>query len=378
MSEIDIKVEGLSPEEWENKKKREKLTHHKRYDFIDQFRGLTVLFLTIATVTWILDYFPPVLEHGWHFYDPGRTTWNWLEMENQMYTIIDLGSSLFMFILGVTTPISFRSRQKKFGTSGALLRMLIRVGVFIGLDTLQNAVSGDLDYRSIFFIDTLPALAWGTVFATIAVWLVKSPDKRFLIVIGLNVLHGTLYLIPGLEAFRHGGAGVPWMGDGFFDKYIIPWNVISFGSIAIAGTCFWDWFDKEKPVESIRKRHLPVAVYSLIAFFVVAWFIPTEHHDLTVSQNLLAIGSGFFLLILFFTFEHLFKYRLPLLTELGRNALFLFILQLIPGEVFEAIGLYDIVTAQLAWFGLVISILAVSIIGLVGWLLYKKNVFLRL
>nr|MDO8114971.1 hypothetical protein [Candidatus Sigynarchaeota archaeon] len=387
----EIKLKGLEPKAWEDRKPEQRLTKHQRFIFVDQFRGMTVLFLTIATVTWILGKNDPTLsipflDHGWQFFDPGRTTWNWLLMENQMYTIIDLGSSLFMFILGVTIPISFRSRQAKFGTGGAFLRMLLRVGIFIGLNTLQDVVGvitdGDiLHYGGLLFNETLPALAWGTALGTVGVWLVKNPDRRFLIVIGLNVLHGTLYLIPELSAFRHGSPVPPtvWMGSNeFFDYYMIPWDMISFASIAIAGTCFWDWFNPDKPVESIRSRHLPIAMYSLIACFIVAWFIPTEHHDLTVSQNLLAISSGYFLLVLFFGFEHVFKFEFPLLTPLGRNALLLFIMQLIPGELFQVLGLYDLVTPETAWFGLVLCALAVTVIGIVGWLLHRKKIYLRL
>ncbi|MHA1368893.1 MAG: hypothetical protein ACTSWN_10875 [Promethearchaeota archaeon] len=392
-SDIEVKLEGLEPTEWE-KKPEKKLTRHKRYDFIDQFRGLTILFLIITSITWVLGkYTPtlsiPILDHGWHFYDPGRTTWNWLQQENQMYTIVDIGSSMFMFILGVTTPISFRSRQKKFGTKGAFLRMLIRVGFFYGLVALEQFVGKAIDYAddgewswpsyyALFFNETLAALAWGTIIATLSVYFIKEPDKRFLVSIGLNVLHAVLYSIPALSAFRHGGSKPYWMGPGqFFDVFFIPWNLISFGAIAVAGSCFWDWFDEKKPVASIRRRHLPVAMYSLIATFILGWFITFEHHDLTVPQNLLSIGASFFLLILFFCFEAIFKFKIPLLTPLGRNAILMFILLLIPGTIFEMLGVYDFAAPERAWYGLVLCVIAVAINGAIAYLLHRKKLYLR-
>ncbi|MHA1679642.1 MAG: hypothetical protein ACTSUE_01455, partial [Promethearchaeota archaeon] len=203
----------------------------------------------------------------------------------------------------------------------------------------------------------------------------------FMVSIGLMVLHGILFLTPALSEFRHYG-GPDMLPGTFLDKWMIPYEAMSFGAIAIAGSCFWDWFDREKPVESIKKRHIPIAVYSIILCFIVMWFIPFEHHDLTVSQDLLAIASGFFLLILFFSFEYIFKYKLPLLTELGRNPLILYISGIIAGEVFGLIGIYDLLadanTGQFAWVGLILCATSVAIVGFIGWILNKNKIYLRL
>ena len=126
LAEIKIDLEGIDSEDWEKRKKRDvHRAQHKRYDFIDQFRGLTVMFLAISWITWNLGTFepslvPPIFDPGSQFVDSERTSANRLELENQFYTIIDLGSSLFVFILGVTTPISFRSKQKKRKTTNVI------------------------------------------------------------------------------------------------------------------------------------------------------------------------------------------------------------------------------------------------------------------
>ena len=322
---------------------------------------------------------PPILDHGWQLID-NRGPWNWLDMENQFYTIIDLGSSLFMFILGVTIPISIKNTQKRFGTAGAIERLSIRVGAFIGLQAVIDLF--DVNYRGLLLgqNSVLSALGLGTLTGSLAVLLVKNPDRRVLIAIGLMCLHGTLYLIPGLAVFRHNSStSIPWMGPGtFFDEYMIPFEMMSFGAISIMGTCFWDWFNKENPVESIKKRHLPVAIYSLVFCFVIMWFIPFEHHDLSVSQDLLAISSGYFLLVLFFCMETVFKFKLPLLTPMGRNALILYAVGIIPGTLFGELGLFDLLSSQVAWIGLVLCILSIALVGIVGWILDKKKIYLRI
>jgi hypothetical protein len=301
-------------------------------------------------------------------------------MENQFYTIIDLGSSLFMFILGVTIPISFRSKQQKFGTKGAVIRLLVRVGAFIGLQAVTDFFY--VNYRGLLLgqNSTLSALGLGTLIGGVATWLVKNPDRRALIAVALLAVHGTLYLIPGLAAFRYNsGVSLVWIGGGpFFDEYMIPYELLSFGAISIMGTCFWDWFNKDKPVEAIKARHLPVAMYSLIACFIVMWFIPFEHHDLTVSQDLLAISTGYFLLVLFFSFEHLFKFKFPLLTPMGRNALVLYAIGIIPGTLLGEIGAFDALTPEIAWVGLLYCAGSVALVGFFGWYLDKKKIYLRL
>ncbi|HME54256.1 MAG TPA: hypothetical protein VKM55_18675 [Candidatus Lokiarchaeia archaeon] len=379
-----LKVEGIASEEWESRKKAEgRRAQHERYDFIDQFRGLTVLFLAISWITWELGKMhlvPPIIDHGWQFVNADNVTWNWLDMENQFYTIIDLGSSLFMFVLGVTIPISFRSKQRKFGTAGALGRLSIRVGAFIGLQAISDEFN--VNYRGLLLgqDSTLSALGLGTLIGGLSVLLVKNPDKRVFIAIGLMCLHGTLYLIPDLAVFRHNsGTSIPWMGSGtFFDAYMIPFELMSFGAISIMGTCFWDWFNKENPVEAIKKRHLPVAAYSLVFCFVIMWFIPFEHHDLSVSQDLLAIAAGYFLLVLFFSMEYIFKFKLPLLTPMGRNALILYIVGVIPGTLLGDLGLFNLLTPQVAWFGLVLCAFSIALVGFVGWMLDKKKIYLRI
>ncbi len=369
-----IKIEGIPSEEWESRKKNAaRRAQHERYQFIDQFRGLTVLFLAISWITWELGKMrlvPPIIDHGWQFFDANHVTWNWLDMENQFYTIIDLGSSLFMFILGVTIPISFKSKQEKFGTKGAIIRLQAVTDFF------------NVNYRGLLLgqNSVLSALGLGTLVGGVATWLVKNPDRRALIAVALLAIHGTLYLIPGLSAFRHNsGTSVVWIeGSSFFDKFMIPYELLSFGAISIMGTCFWDWFDKDKPVEAIKSRHLPVAMYSLVACFIVMWFIPFEHHDLTVSQDLLAISTGYFLLVLFFSFERLFKFKAPLLTPMGRNALVLYAIGIIPGTVLGEIGAFAFLTPEIAWLGLLYCAGTVALVGAVGWLLDKKKIYLRL
>ena len=388
MRDDGIKVQGIPFDEWESRRKKGTRGKHERYEFIDQVRGLAVLCLTFAWVTIQLGWkklVPAIFTHGFIFYsDEPQMAWNWLQAGNYEYTWIDLGSSVFMLLVGVTVPISFRTRAEKEGAGMALVRLFLRLAVFMGLQLFFDSFTGmPITYRSIFLGHKgfMTRLGIGTVAAGLASWLVKKPDKRFLISAGLMALHATLYLMPGLEVFRDNAPfiePIAWMGNGqLFDYYMIPFEAMSFSALAIAGTCFWDWLDKENVAVSMKRRILPVAVYSWLVCFVVAWFIPFSHWDLSVSQDLLALGMVYFILVLFFCAEQFFKYKIPYLTALGRNALILYIIGFLGNWIYFYSGTYDLITPSTAWLGLVLCAGLVVPVTLLAWVLDQHKIYWR-
>jgi hypothetical protein len=350
---------------------------------------LRVLFLTFAWVTIQLGWqklVPAILTHGFIFYsDQPQMTWNWLVMGNNEYTWIDLGSSLFMLLVGVSTPISMRGRIEKSGRAYAIGRFLLRYAIFVGVQYFLDSFMGfSPTYRGLLLghKEFMTRLGIGSVAAGAAVLLVKRPDRRFLIVIGLLSVYAMLYLMPGLEVFRDSTMfkePIAWMGNGqFFDYYMIPFEAISFSALAIAGTCFWDWLNEGgNVVLAIKRRIMPVAVYSWVACFVALWFIPLSHWDLTVSQDLLALGMGFFMLVLFLAAEQFFKYKIPYLTALGRNALILYIIGFLGEWIYMDSGVFVLVTPETAWLGLILCAGLVVPVTALGWALDKHKIYWR-
>ncbi len=393
LREDGIKVQGIAPKDWESRKPKERQARHARYEFIDQFRGLCVLFLTFAWVTIALGggkLTPAILTHGYLFYSESYTDpaaiWNWLHVGNGEYTWIDLGSSLFMLLLGVSTPISLRGRATKQGTSYAVARLFLRYGFFVAIQVFLNLftpVPSMFTYRGILLghHEFMTRLGIGAVAAGVAVLLVKRPDRRILISVALLSTHALLYMLPCLELFHDGSdqISLTWMGDGqFFDYYMIPFEAISFSALAIAGTCFWDWLNEggNAPL-AIKHRILPAAVYSWIACFVAMWFVPPVHFDLTVSQDLLALGMGYFMLMFFFAAEQFFKYKIPYLTALGRNALILYILGMLGNWLYFYIGAYHLVTLETVWFGFVLCAGLVVPVTAIAWALDRYKIYWR-
>jgi len=115
---------------------------HKRYEWLDQFRGLIIIFLIISVITWPLSgnfpgeapIGPPLLNHGFQYYDGYPA----------LITIIDIGQQIFMFILGFVAYIAFTSRLKKKGVGAAWKHGIIRVAVLYGLAFLDDGLIGGL------------------------------------------------------------------------------------------------------------------------------------------------------------------------------------------------------------------------------------------
>ena len=308
---------------------------HIRYEWLDQFRGLIIIFLIISVITWPLSgdfpgteipIGPPLLNHGFQYYDGYPA----------IITIIDIGQQIFMFILGFVAYIAFTSRMKKRGAGAAWKHGIIRVGVLYGLAFLDDGLIGGLlfgdgiPWDEVLWYGTLANLAIGTFAAYLLAYLIpKSADKRLYVSVGIMIVHAILYATPLFEHKGLGGVGtIPF-----------PFNSLNHAAIAIAGTCFSQWYkmEPEDPNVGFKKRILPVASIFIILFYCLDWIQPAEHHDATTSLAFFAIAASGFLIAVFYGFEKM-NFKVPVLSEMGKNMLLLFILAFI----FDvAIGLLD-------------------------------------
>ena len=352
---------------------------HPRYDWLDQFRGMVIVFLLIASLTWEFSstnfsIAPPLgptwLNHGWKYY----------EQQPAIITIVDLGSQIFMFMLGISMGLSFRSKVEKKGTGYAWLTVLHRVLSFFWI---SQVISVDFDFpllkiialivwfvititaavfRNIkkfkdtiytplfgaiwalisiilwcvqarlpnvigsgyfwgaFFNEAMAHLAWGTLIAAIFVWLVKKPDYRIIASIIIYIAHAIMWEFEG---------AINTAVRAFWPQWDIPFDVLGMGAIAIAASCVWDWMNMDPTDQKVgmRKRVIPLLFISGVLHFIIDFFQTAEHHGINLSIGLLAFAFCCLLVVAFFSLENYFKFKVPFLTHLGRNALFLFLFQ---------------------------------------------------
>jgi hypothetical protein len=352
---------------------------HKRYDWLDQFRGLIIIFLIISVITWPLAgdpeggtwIGPPLLNHGFQYLDGYPA----------LITIIDIGQQIFMFVLGFVGYLAFKSRLEKKGTWAAWKHGIIRVAVLYGLAFLDDGLiggmlfgNGDIPWDEVLWYGTLANLAIGTFAAYLATYLIrKNADTRMYLSNAIMVIHAFLYAT-GLFEYK----GITPLPDGSF---VFPFNAFNHAAIAIAGTCFSQWFkmDAENPDVGFKKRILPAATIAVIAFYCFDWIQPAEHRDATTSLALLAIGASGFLITVFYSFEKL-NFKVPLLSEMGKNMLLLFILAFIWNVMVGLLvdSMRDFLINVPIFTMLIIGILPILIEGTIAYLLAKKDLIIKI
>ena len=427
-----------------------KTSTHPRYDWLDQFRGMVVVFLVIASLTWELssDNFalaaplgPTWLNHGFKF----------LSKKPEIITIIDLGNQIFMFMLGISLGLSFQSKTQKKGATYAWFTVLHRMLTFIWIDqlidwldiisnggefplfrivalafwfviTVFGAVFRNLKkykntiYRpltgmlwalasvglwiiqaryptpligsgylkAMFFIEPLSLLGWGTLFAALMVYLIKKPDYRIIVSIGFFVVHALLWQFEGVIN----------TGMAFWPNWEIPFDLLGMSAIAIAATCVWDWMNMDPNDHKIglKKRVIPLVFITGVSHFVIDFFQTADHHGTNVSISLLSIAFSTLLVLVFYSLEFFFKFKVPFLTHLGRNALFLFLFQgiftvtypIIWGDAFtfrtQMAGLFGVVDLShplVNLMALIAFLVPILVMYFVAWFMDKYHLYIK-
>lgn len=366
----------MTEEVIERENERKELLH-VRYEWFDQFRGLIIIFLIISVVTWELSgnfglaippIGPPLLNHGFKYYDGYPP----------LITIIDIGQQIFMFVMGFGAYLAFTSRREKKGAGAAWKHGLFRVALLYALAFIDDGLLGGLisdgtvPWDEVLWYGTFANLAIGTFAAYLATYLIpKSADKRIFLSMVIMIIHSLLY---ASGIFDYKG---PLLGG----SIIFPFNAFNHAAIAIAATCFSQWFkmDPNDTKIGFKKRILPVSTIAIMLFYVVDWIQPAEHHDCTTSLALLAIAVSGFLIAVFFSFEML-NFKVPVLSEMGKNLLVLFIFALVFSLLaqFLADNFRDILLAFPALTMLLLGVLPILVEAGIAILLAKFNIKIKI
>ena len=356
----------------------------ERFEWVDQFRGMVVIFLIIAAITWILSgghileigdpNNPPIgptyLNHGWKY----------AEFENwpDMITIIDIGQQILMFIVGYVGALAFYKHQEKEGTLRALLHVFRR---FVALMMFAIIVEGELfegefdltkwNVVSVFWTSTFPNLAWGSLFSLLLISILRrKPDIRCIIAIGIMTIHAILYSIPYLQSWQLNVNG--------WKIFEVPWNTINHIAIAIMGTCTYDWYMMRKENDDAfgwRKRILPISTLMIVGVWLLDFLQPAEHHNATTTLSLLAISTSMFVLFVFYSFDKL-RFRLPMLSDFGKNILLMFLLTGLWDSYFSVIT-KDFLLQSRLFSMILVGIIPILTQYLFAWSLNKFRIIVK-
>ncbi len=329
-----------------------------------------MLFLILSTITWELSgdwsgknpiLGPTFLNHGFCYYDGYPA----------IITIIDIGQQIFMFVLGFVAYLAFKGRLEKLSPRAAWKHGLTRVGVLYVLAFFDDGVlhffmEGFFGTRDVIYNGTFANLAIGSLAAYLGVYLIKGANKRVLLSIALMICHSIFYALPGFKHY-HTQTGI-----------LFPFNAVNHAAIAIMGTCFGQWYrmNVENPSAVFKQKILPISTLCFIACYLLDWVQPAEHHDVTTSLALMAMGRAGFVMTLFYGFEQL-EFKIPLLSEFGKNMLLMFILTPVL-QIYIGLFSKKFLAANPALALLFVGVLPIIVLAGLAVILDRKKIIIKI
>jgi predicted acyltransferase len=371
----------------------------QRLESLDVLRGFD-LFCLVA-LEGIMHPLARAINAPWF----NKFMWNFDHIEWAGFSTWDIVMPLFMFMAGVSMPFAFARYKELSGKTVVYKRILKRVVLLwiFGMMCQGNLLGLDPN-RIYLYSNTLQAIATGYLIAAL-LFLNTGIKSQIATAVGLLLAYWCV-----MEFISVGGYGggnytpdanlAEWVDravlgrfrdaakevDGevvFADGYRYTWIVssLNFGVTVLTGV-FAGYILKNK--ETAQKRKL----YSLLAIgaamVAVGWLwhlqMPVIKKIWTSSMVLVSSGYCFLLMALFYYLVDCKGYRKPVgwLKVYGMNSIVAYMLAMCIG--FRCIGqsLFRGLEQYMgAYYPVLIAASNAAVIYLLLWLLYKKQLFLR-
>ena len=317
----------------------------KRLDAIDQFRGFAILLMILANYMGNVNLIPAWLKHA----------------DDIGYTVIDLIAPMFVFAIGLTYGKSFHRRLARDGAWNTTQHFLTRYLALLGLGyliTLFWELSGIQP----------PSVNWGLLQALGAAGLIALPFIRlsaaWRAAVGLGML-----LVYQLLLDRF------WLQEVLVAPHNGPWGALSWGAMLILATAMADLY---------HDRRRGQAVFALLSVGLVACslalsiLVPLSKDRASISYVLLSLGLSGLVFTLFDWLVEKRGWRLPILSDWGRNPLLLYLLHYVLLGFF-ALPAVPVWYVQAPLWLVILQIIAlVGILSWVGRYLNRHRIFLVL
>jgi predicted acyltransferase len=303
----------------------------KRLEAIDQFRGFAILLMVLANYMNNVASIPPWLKHA----------------DDIGYTLIDLIAPMFVFAMGLTYGLSFDKRMERDGAWKTYQHFLTRYLALLGLGYLITLIWELSGVHP-------PSINWGLFQALGAAGLITlivvrlSTLWRF--IIGLVMLLGYQILLD-----RY------WLQEVLGAPHNGPWGALSWGAFLILATAMADLYYTERT--SRRVYPLVSAGWVVVGMALIQW-IPVSKDRVSVSYVLISLGLSGLLFLLFHLGVNIKQWRIPILTDWGRNPLLLYILSYIILGFFYLIPIPAWYIDAPIWL---VTIQLVIMMGILSW-----------
>jgi predicted acyltransferase len=309
------------------------------------------------------------------------------------FRFYDLIMPLFLFIVGVSMPFSFRNRIAKTNSKSALWPHIIKR--FVLLWILGMAVQGNLlgyNWSNIkFYSNTLQAIASGYLIASILIMYFRVSWQVICTLILMLIYWVIIALVPvpGI------GAGVITPDGNFaiyFDKLIFgsfqdgttySWLIssLNFGATTMLGVFAGYLLQADLKINNKVKYLVMAGVILIILGSIWHIWLPSVKHIWTSSFVFFSGGICVLTLALFLWLVDGLNLKKGFLffTVIGMNAIFaycashLFDFGLVADVVFHGLKQY---TGDWYWF--LRSLGGFSVLYLILWQMYKHKIFIKI
>ncbi|MBR1957405.1 MAG: DUF5009 domain-containing protein [Tidjanibacter sp.] len=358
---------------------------------LDALRGFDMFFIIggAGLIAAICGLFPSSEFAGWLSAQMHHVEWNGFSHHDTIFP-------LFLFIAGISFPLSLRKQQLAGATRGRIcLRIVRRVVLLILLGLVYNGL-----FR--LQLDTLRwpsvlgriGVAWG-VAALLTVWL--KPKSRALIAVALLVGYSLLLTIPAPDV-AEGVGPLTKEGNlvGFVDRLLIPNHIYWRGVMdpegvlstlpavvtALLGVFTGEWIG-HRGVSGGRKALAMIVASVVMLALGMAWNLWQPINKMLWSSAFV-LTAGAYSLAVFALFYYLIDVRgyrrwAEVLRVVGVNSITIYMLQ----EIVSFGGVSQFFLGGLAgvlpegWGAVVLSLGYVVACWLVLYLLDRKKIHLK-
>ncbi len=366
-------------------------TTSKRLLSIDALRGFDMLFISGGGA----------FIHYLH----GKTGLQWVDaVANQMrhtswngFTFYDYIFPLFLFISGVSVSLSLRRNLEKGVPKTQLYKKAFKrmvVLMFLGF-IFKNSPIHIFEPSSLRYVSVLGRIGIAT-FATTLLYLNFSATKRLFWVIGiLLAYYAALFLVP-VPGFGAGNLSFEGNLVGWIDRSLMPGILIQgiydenailtqFPALTLAVLGAWagDILSSKKTSENRKIINLVIiGVSSIIIALVWNLHFPINKRLWSSSFIALTGGIAFLEIALFYWIIDILKYKkwAFFFKVIGLNSLTIYFVNHFFNFRYTAAKLFDgvLVVVDQRWYDSIIAALALGIVWLFLYFLYRNKIFVKI
>ena len=258
--------------------------------FLDQFRGLAIVLMVLASALGGYEQVPSYLQHA----------------PADGFTLPDIVMPMFLFAMGYAAELSFRRRVEGNGSLKTVSHLLFRNSLLVVFGFLGTLLVENHTWDILQALGTAGLLAIPLLFLPPAVRLTVA----LLSLVAYQVSISFFFSKTGIEYYLQSGV-------------VGPVGAFSWIFILISGSCLSAWLKEREYAARIIWLAAAGAIM-VVAGAVLNLFIPFSKHLGSISYVLLSTGSCAYGVLLFMVISEQFHVSLPPLEAMGRNALFLF------------------------------------------------------